>query len=97
MKEASHKKAPNNKRKFLVAGLSVTSISYLLFHIIHFVHSAEQLTGSENEIKFDDIQSVIILTDSVTGKKDTVSLLDYLEKKKSIKDTAAKKENTHSL
>jgi hypothetical protein len=76
----------NNNTK-AITGLSVIGGLFVLFKLLHFVHTIYTVTEpDDNEIK---VMPVTIITTDSSGKKDTMKMEDYLRQSKII-DTTGK-------
>ena len=91
MRDADEKRQGNTS-KGLIIGLSAGGVAYVLIQLLHIVHGIQQINESQKKIEFKDAYARIILTDPVTGKKDTMLLIDYVENKNKTIDTTAKTE-----
>jgi hypothetical protein len=85
-------KSRNYSRKGLIIGLSAGGVAYVLVQAVHIIHGIQQINESQKEQKFKDAHAYIIITDSTTGRKDTLRLTDYLQKKQQPADTSLKTE-----
>jgi hypothetical protein len=62
----------------IVAGASGTGVVLWILHAFHIIHFATKSSSPDFEVKKENAK--IILTDSVTGKKDTMLLEDYMKR-----------------
>ncbi len=89
-RRADKKGARNYYSQGILLGLSAGGLTYVVVNLFHIISGINHLNESLQQDKFKDAHAYIILTDSTTGKKDTLRLTDYLQKEKPPPDTAVK-------
>lgn len=85
MTDLPYRRRPGYKRGILL-GVSVSTIIYIIYQIVHVVHTTGMIIDHEKGNSFKEAQSFIILVDSA-GKKDTMLLKNYNEMNKKKTDS----------
>ena len=93
MRRRADKREPrNNYSQGILLGLSAGGLTYVVIQLFHVVSGINHINESLQQDKFKNAHGYIIVTDLTTGKKDTLLLTDYLQKKKHPPDTSTKTE-----
>lgn len=87
-RNSNERKIRNGKN--LLVGLSAGGLIYAVIHLFHIITSIQHINESQKEDKFKNAKAYIIITDSVTGKRDSLLLSDYLQNKNQNRDTLSK-------
>lgn len=85
----------NNEKKSyrgkgLLLGLTAGGLTYALVQVFHIITSVHHLNESQKQDEIKNAKAYIIITDSATGKKDSLLLSDFLKNKNQNRDTLSK-------
>lgn len=78
----------NTKTK-LIAGTSVASLVFAIFHVLHGVYEIGEATKENDKNNITYLPMKIILTDS-TGKRDTMLYEEYIKNESLLKAKRSK-------